>query len=150
MDWLWTLCTIAHIFGVALAVGCATAKVVLLLKCRKDRSFVPIFLSVAPPLTKLLVFGLVVLTLSGIGWLLLGYPLTPVLILKLVLVGGMWVVGPVIDKVAEPKFREQAANAVGPVSREYAQSWQLFLRLEVAATGLFYVIVLVWLIGSQI
>lgn len=150
MDWLWTLCTIAHIIGVALAVGCATAKVALLLKCKKDRSFVPIFLSVAPPLTKLLVFGLVILTLSGIGWLLQGYPFTPVMILKLVLVGAMWVVGPIIDKVAEPKFREQAAIVGEQVSRAYVQSWQQFLRLEVAATGLFYVIVLVWLIGSQV
>jgi hypothetical protein len=113
MDLLTSLLPIAHLIGLALAVGSATVKLALLLKCRTDETFVPVFMKVARPITRFIILGLVLLTLSGIGWLLVGYPFTPLLVVKLVLVGIVWVLGPIIDNTAEPKFQKLAVSAPG-------------------------------------
>jgi len=96
---------VVHLVGLALGVGAGTAKLVLLLKCRNDPSFVDVYLRVVRPLTRLIILGLILLTLSGIGWLLLGYSSTPLLIVKLFLVAAIWILGPVIDNSIEPKIR---------------------------------------------
>jgi hypothetical protein len=46
---LWTIILLVHLAGLALGVGCATAKVVLLLKCNKDNAFLPVYLKVVKP-----------------------------------------------------------------------------------------------------
>ena len=150
MDVLWTICTLGHIIGLTLAIGCATVKVALLIRCRTDHAYIPVFLAVTKPVTKLLVTGLVMLTLSGIGWLVQGYPFTPIMILKLVLVAVIWVLGPVIDTVTEPKFRELSPVADHPVSPAFITAQKRHFGLEVIATGLFYVIVVLWIAGSQL
>ena len=50
---------------------------------------------------RLIIQGLALLTLSGVGWLFLGYPFTPVLIVKRALVGSQWVLGSFFDTVVE-------------------------------------------------
>lgn len=142
-----SLLSLAHLIGLALGVGCATAKLILLLRCRRDPEFVPVFLAIARPVTRLIILGLALLTLSGIGWLLLGYQFTPRFVAKLVMVASIWVMGPVIDNVAEPRFRQAAPAPGEAASPAFLQSLRRYLLLEVAATGLFYVIVVMWVLA---
>ena len=144
---LTSLLLVAHVIGLALAVGAASVKLMLLFRCRKDRSFLPTYIAVARPVTRLIILGLVLLTLSGVGWLLLGREFTPLLIAKLVLVGVVWVLGPIIDNVAEPKFRQLAPQPGESASTAFLGAEQRYLLLETTATGLFYVIVVMWLLG---
>jgi hypothetical protein len=146
MTSLPSLLSLTHLIGLALAVGGATAKLTLLLRCRSDHSFVPTYVAVAKPVTRLIVTGLAVLTVSGVGWLLLGYQLTPLLTVKLALVGVIWVLGPIIDNVVEPQFRELAPKPGESASPAFIRIQQRYLLLEVSATGLFYVIVVMWVL----
>ena len=74
MSALPSFLSLAHLIGLALGVGCATAKLTLLVRCKADHAFVPAYVAVARPITRLIILGLALLTLSGVGWLLLGYP----------------------------------------------------------------------------
>ena len=139
--------TVVHLLGVALGLGSATAKLRLLLRCRADPAFVTVFLQVTKPLTRQIVLGLVLLVVSGIGWLLIGYPFTPILITKLVLVGAMFVMGPIIDNVVEPRFRNLAPGTGEAPSPAFISVQARYLGLEVAATALFYVIVVMWVMA---
>lgn len=141
--------SIAHLIGLALGLGCATAKLSLLLKCRADQTFAPAYIKAAKPITRLIILGLGLLTLSGVGWLLIGYSLTPMLIAKLVLVGAIWVLGPVIDNVAEPKFRKLAPAPGESASPDFLRSQQHYLILEIIATALFYVITVMWVFNQR-
>jgi len=139
-----SLLTLTHLVGLVLAVGAATVKLVLLLKCRADSAFVPTYIKVTKPITRQIVLGMILLTLSGIGWLLYGYQFTAVLVVKVVLVGVIWVLGPVIDNVVEPKFQAQAPAPGEPASPAFARIQRQYLALEVIATLLFYVIIVMW------
>jgi hypothetical protein len=72
-----SLLSVTHLVGLALGVGSATVKLVLLLKCSADDTFAPVYIKVARPITRQIILGLGLLTLSGIGWLLLRYPFRP-------------------------------------------------------------------------
>lgn len=133
-----TFLYIAHIVGIALGVGAATVKLVLLFKSKCDQSFIPAFLKVIRPVTRIIILGLVILTLSGIGWLIMGYTFTPLLISKIVLVALTWVLGPIIDNVAEPKFVKLAPGPEENASQEFVRAHKQFLALELTATLLFY------------
>jgi hypothetical protein len=146
MTSLPALLSLAHLLGLALGVGCATAKLVLLVRTRTDQAFLPAYVAAARPLTRLIILGTALLTLSGVGWLLLGYPFTPHLVVKFVLVGAIWVLGPVIDNVAEPAFRRCAPGPGEAASPDFIRARQRYLLLELAATGLFYVIVVMWVL----
>jgi hypothetical protein len=135
-----------HLLGLVLAVGAATIKIVLLMKCKSDYSLIPVYLKVVRPITRILITGLILLTLSGIGWLLTGYPFTGALIIKLSLVLAVWILGPVIDNVAEPKFRDLAAVADNSVSADFIKARNNYLTLEIIATGIFYVIMIYWVL----
>jgi hypothetical protein len=146
MTSLPTLLSLAHLIGLALGLGCATAKLTLLIRCRADHAFVQTYIAVARRVTRLIILGLALLTLSGVGWLLVGYPLTTLLVVKLVLVGAIWVLGPVIDNVVEPKFQQLAPGPGGSASPAFIRIERHYLLLEVLATGLFYVIVGMWVL----
>lgn len=137
---------VLHLLGLTLAVGAATVKVTLLLRCRRDASLLPAYFAVARPITKLIITGMVLLALSGSGWLLVAYDLTPVLTVKLVLFGCVFVLGPIIDNVAEPRFRRLAPTAGTAASAEFAAARTQYEALEFAATGLFYAIVVLWVL----
>lgn len=142
-----SMLSLAHLVGLALGLGCATAKLSLLMRCKADHAFVPTYIAVSRPVTRLIILGLVLLTLSGIGWLFAGYSLTRLLFLKLVLVGAIWLLGPVIDNLVEPKFVRLAPADGAPASAEFMKIQRQYLWLETTATGLFYVIVILWLFG---
>lgn len=144
---LRSILTLAHLIGLALAVGSASAKLRLLVRCQADHAFVPTYLAVVRPVTRLIILGLALLTLSGLGWLLVGYPVTPLLVVKLVLVGAIWVLGPVIDKVVEPKFQQLAPVPGESASPAFKRIMRRYLLVEAVATGLFYVIVAMWVLA---
>lgn len=144
---LTSILMFVHLAALALGVGAATVKVVLLLGCRAGSAPVQAYLEVVRPITRLIVLGLVLMTLSGIGWLLLGYSFTPRLVLKLVLVAAIWVAGPVIDKVVEPRFKEAAQASGEPTSPGFTQAWRRYLAWEIVATTLFYLVIAVWVLG---
>ncbi len=146
MTILTSLLTVVHLLGLALAVGASTVKSVLLLKCGVDPAFVPAFVKVVRLVTRQIVLGLILLTLSGVSWLLLGYGFTPLLVAKLALVAAIWVIGPVIDGVVEPRFLKLASVAGEKQSIAFRRIWAQLLALEVLATLLFYVIVVMWVL----
>lgn len=141
---MWSFLTLAHLIGLALAIGCATAKLALLFRSKLNHAFVPAYIEVARPITRLIILGLVLLVLSGIGFMLAGYQFTPLLIVKLVLVGTILVLGPVIDNVIEPTFLELAPVAGTSPSPAFIRIQRRYLLAETIATGLFYVIVVIW------
>lgn len=134
-----TFLYIAHIIGVALGVGAATVKLVLLLKSKSDNTFIPVFLKVVRPITRLIISGMIILTLTGIGWLIMGYTFTPLLIVKIILVSFTWVLGPIIDNAVEPKFVKLAPGPAEKVSPAFVKVHRQYLAMELAATFLFYV-----------
>lgn len=143
---LWTLLLLLHLVGLALALGAASVKTVLLLRCRKDHGFVPTYLAVARPITRLIITGLIALTLSGIGWLVLGYPFTAVLVAKLILVAVVWVLGPFIDNVVEPRFATLAPPFGELPSPAFVSARKRYVAIEVTATATFYVILFLWVL----
>jgi len=146
MPSLQSLLTLAHLVGLALGIGCATAKLTLISRCKTDPAFLPAFVAATRPITRLIILGLILLTLSGVGWLLLGYPLSPLLVVKLALVAVIWVLGPVIDKVVEPDFLKQLPGPGELASPSFIRIQDRYLLLEVIATGLFYVILVMWIL----
>lgn len=144
---MWSLMSLVHLFGLALALGAATVKFTLLLKCRSDFGFAAVYLRVARPITRLIILGLILLTLSGIAWIALGFSLKPLLWVKIALVAGVWVIGPVIDKLVEPRFRDLLPAPGQAPTAAFSRAQQHYVALEGLATGLFYVIaVMGWLV----
>jgi hypothetical protein len=149
MDFTSSLLKVAHLVGFALALGCGTVKLVLLMRTIADRDFVPTFLRVSKPVTRVLVLGLVFLAVSGLGSILLGYPITVLLVTKLALVAAIFVLGPVIDKAVEPKYRKLVPTPGEPSSPEFLQLQRRFVVLEFTANLLFYAIALFWLLRQH-
>ena len=141
---LHAVLTVVHLLGLALGLGSATAKLTLLLRSRADHEFVAVFLKVTKLLTRQIVLGLALVVVSGIGWILIGYPLTPLLITKVLLVGSMFLMGPVIDHVIEPKFKALAPQMGEAPSPGFLRTQTRYLGLETAATAMFYGIVVMW------
>ena len=126
---------LVHLLGLALALGGGTVKVSLLLASRADLQTTSAYVRVAPVLTRLLVTGLVLLTASGIVWVVLGRPMTPSLVAKIALVVILWGLGPVIDKVVEPAFLRLAPSAGPAAPPEFASARRRYLALELFAAG---------------
>ena len=131
-----------HLLGLALGVGAATVKLRLLLKCSSNIEFVPVFLRVVKPITMIIITGQILLTITGIGWLLFGYTITPLIIIKIVLLGLLWVLGPVIDNVFQPRLEKSVSSPGGSPSISITRSLKQLLVAEIAATGLFYVLMI--------
>jgi hypothetical protein len=144
MTYWSSLASVMHLIGLVLAVGAATVKLVLLLRCHTDPAFALTFLKVSKHITRQIVVGMILLALSGIGWLFLGYGFSPRLIVKLVLFGAIWVVGPVIDHVVEPRFQKLARGTGEPATPAFTSALRQYLAWETIATSLFYVIIVMW------
>ena len=106
----------------------------------------PAYFGVSRQITRMIVAGIILLTLSGSAWLFVGYPFTPLLIVKLVLVAAIWILGPLIDNVVEPKFQRLAPTDGALPSPAFAHAQKQFLAAELVATLLFYVIVIIWVV----
>ena len=66
----YTFIFFVHIIGLVIGVGAATVKLVLLIKSKYDYTIVPFYLKVSKPITQLIIFGMVLLTISGIGFII--------------------------------------------------------------------------------
>lgn len=137
---------LVHLVGLAIGLGAATTKLVLLFRCRADSAFVPNYLAVVRPITRQIILGLVLLVLSGIGFMTIGHSFTPRLVIKLVLVATLFVLGPVIDNVIEPRFRVLAPRPGTDASPEFVRVRTQYLVLELLATVLFYAVVIIWVV----
>jgi hypothetical protein len=143
---MFTFLILMHIIGLILGAGAATVKIILLLKTKSDYLFLPAYIKASNPITKLIVSGLVLMTLSGIGFLLYGFPFSDELIIKLILVTAVWLIGPYIDKVIEPKFKAQAEIADNTATAEFKSIQKKYFTAELLATGLFYLVILYWIL----
>lgn len=139
---LYTILLTIHLVGLAMGIGASTVKLVFLFKCNSDYNFVSVFLKVIRPITKVIISGLIFLTVSGIVWLFKGYSFTPLLIIKMILVGLIWILGPIIDNVIEPKYIKAAPLPGENASSDFVQFQKQFLAMEITATGVFYVILI--------
>lgn len=131
---------LVHVLGIALGVGAGTVKLVLLFKCKSNYDLVSAFLKVVKPVTSVIILGQILLTLSGIGWLITGYPFTPLITIKIILLGLLWVIGPLIDNIFSPKFQKSAPAPGESASISFVESQKQLLGMEILATGLFYVL----------
>lgn len=61
-------------------------------------------------------------------------------------VGAIWVLEPFIDNVVEPKFQKLAPRPGESASPAFIRIQHHYLLLEAIATGLFYVIVVMWVL----
>lgn len=137
----WLILTLSHLIGLELAVGAATVKLALMMKGKSDPQFIPIFLKVSRPITRIIISGLILLTLSGIGWILAGTSFTTLFIVKIVLVLVVWTLGPLIDNAVEPKYVKLAPVAGNEISAEFISIQNKLILLETIATLDFYVII---------
>jgi len=128
-----SLLRLVHLVGVALGVGAATVKLVLGLRARNDPALLPAFLAVRKPVTRILISGLGLAVISGGVWLVRGYPFSPLLVAKLVVVAAIFALGPVIDNVFEPRL--ETASAGTP---QLAAAQRSHLTIETVATLLMY------------
>jgi hypothetical protein len=142
---LWSIVSLAHFIGLT-AVGAATVKSILLLRTRSNPSLIPAYLQIRRTVTFPIVIGYHLLLVSGVAWLLMGYELTTILIVKLVLVLGSGVFGSLIARKAEPRFIEQAPAAGEAPSPEFLRIQEQYVLLEGIATGLFYLVIIVWVL----
>lgn len=138
-----TILMIIHLAGLALAAGAATVKLFLLFRCNKNYRFFPVYFQVAGLITALIIAGMILLTLSGICWIIIGYSFAGLLILKVILVGLIWVLGPVIDNVAEPRLRKSAPLPEEAASPAFHRIRKQHLILEIAATLIMYTITVI-------
>ena len=137
---VWTLLSLMHIVGLALGLGAATVKLIILVRCKADHRLVPYFLQIVRPITRVIITGLILVSLSGIGWIILGTVFNTVLIVKLFFVLVIWLIGPYIDNVLEPQYRKLAPVNGAQSSQEFIQIQNKYLRIETVATSLFYLI----------
>ena len=131
---LRTLFILVHTFGLAFGLGGVTINVALMIKARFDKELASVMSKVSKIIGPLIFLGLVLLTISGIGFMRLGYLLTRTLAVKHILIVALWIEGPLIfyftskleklsPKLSEPpspKFlstrrKMQALAAVGLV-----------------------------------
>jgi hypothetical protein len=143
----YTFIFFVHIIGLVIGVGAATVKLVLLIKSKYDYTIVPFYLKVSKPITQLIIFGMVLLTISGIGFIIEGYPLTTQLTIKLIFVALLWIIGPIIDNAIEPKFIKSAPEIGHQPTQEFIEVQKKHLILEVFATAFFYIVIGVWIFG---
>ena len=125
-----------HIIGLAVGVGAATVKLLLLLRSISNHENFQVYFKIVKPITRLIVTGTILLTLSGIGWLLIGYSFSLLLIVKIVIVALIWMLGPVIDKILEPKAERLAME--GMASPGFVQITRQYVTLEILASSLMY------------
>ena len=145
-----TFLLLIHILGLTMAVGVGAAKVLLLLKCRRDLSLLPAYFQLVKPMTGMLIAGFIMVTLSGIGWLVTGYPMTGLMWLKIALVVAVWGVGPYIDNVVEPVMVKLAPKPGEAPSAEFLAVQSKHFALEVLAEGLFIAIIFIWVVLTRL
>ncbi len=137
---LYNFTTLIHLIGLALGLGSATIKLMLVFRCNSNLDFYPIYSQISKAITKLIISGTLLLTLSGITWIILGYPINTILIIKMILVVFIWLLGPFIDNVIEPNLAKFAPAPGYPASSDFKQIFKQYKFYEITATLLMYII----------
>ena len=70
---LFILLMLIHLIGLAFGLGAATVKLTLLFKYKSNYAFLPSYFEISKVVTKYIVLGMILLTLSGIGFIIIGY-----------------------------------------------------------------------------
>lgn len=143
---LYTVILIVHLVGLSLGVGSATVKNILLLKCNSNYEFITTYGQVVRTLTKTIIAGLILLTVTGISWFFLGYTLHTYIIIKMVLVLSIWVLGPIIDNIYEPRFFKAAPVEGASPTRNFIRAKNQYMTVDFLATAIFYVIIIMWVL----
>ncbi len=130
--------SLLHLFGFSLGVGAATIKLALVVRATREIGFLPVLLKVGRLITRFIIVGLVLVTVSGGYWLTRGYPWSPLLVAKVVIVGVIWVLGPIIDNVVEPKLARLAPVREAEPTPAFHSTQRVYLAAEICATGLMY------------
>lgn len=139
MPSVWSLLLLAHLIGLSICIGAATVKLILLTATVRNPAYSQTFVKVSKPITKTIIFGLVLVTASGIGWIFLGYNFSTLLIAKLVLVLIVWALGPYIDTAIDPKFAKLAPAGDQSTTPAFQSIRRRYLILETVATAILYV-----------
>ena len=140
--------TLVHLIGFALGVGGATVKLYLLLQSVSDFKLISSYLRVATTITRLIVLGIILLAVSGLATVILvgARPFTGPFIIKLLAVGAILIIWPLIDNVAEPKVRILAPQGDEIPNAQFRSALRLYVTLEVVATALFYLTAVIWVV----
>lgn len=131
---------LVHLVGIALAVGAATVKLNLVMKGSSNPELFSSYFQLVKPITRLLILGMILLTLSGIGFFMIGTSLSTLLIIKMILVLFMWILGPVIDNVFEPRLQKLVVAHDSTMSASFVHARKQYLLIEALATGVMYII----------
>ena len=137
---------LVHLIGVALALGAATIKLNLVYKGSIHPELFSSYFRLVKPITRLLILGMILLTLSGIGFIIIGTSLSTLLIIKMVLVLFMWILGPVIDNVFEPRLHKLVMDQANVMSASFVHAQKQYLLIEIFATAIIYVITIIGVI----
>jgi len=132
-----TIFVFIHVVGLAFGLGGVTANVVLMIKARFDKELASIMSKVSKTIGPLIFLGLVLLTLSGIGFVRLGYPLTRTLIVKLHLVAVLWVESLLISYLSS-KLGRLAPKLGKPPSLKFLSTRRKMQALVAVGVVLWY------------
>jgi hypothetical protein len=137
---VWSIIGLIHNLGLAFGVGGATANLALMMKSRSDKEFTPVFMKASEPIAKLTFLGLILLTLSGIGFFVLGYPEKQLLLLKHILVAVLWVSGLLMMFVYQPRLGRLAPKPGQPPTTEFFSVQKIVQALGMILLILWYAI----------
>ncbi|MBW6495563.1 MAG: hypothetical protein K0B16_13590 [Burkholderiaceae bacterium] len=140
--------TLVHLIGFALGVGGATLKLYMLLQSASDLSLISSYFRTARTITRLIVLGIILLTVSGLAMVVLvgARPFTALFIIKLLGVGAILIIWPLIDNVTEPRARILAPQGAEAPNAQFRSALRLYVTLEIVATALFYLITVIWVV----
>lgn len=140
--------TLAHLLGFALGLGGATVKILLLLQSAANHDLFPSYSKFVRLITRLIVTGLILLIASGLVTIVVegARPFTALFMFKLLAVAALLIIGPYIDNVAEPRARLLAPTDGQAPSAAFRSALRLYLALEGAATALFYLVTIAWVL----
>jgi hypothetical protein len=128
-----------HIVGLAFGLGGVTVNFALMIKARFDKELASIMSKVSKTIGPLIFLGLVLLTISGIGFVRLGYPLTRTLIVKLHLVAVLWMEGLLISYISL-KLGRLAPKLGEPPSLKFLSTRRKMQALAAVGLVLWYTI----------
>ncbi|MHA2301641.1 MAG: hypothetical protein ACXACD_11870 [Candidatus Thorarchaeota archaeon] len=117
-----------------------TANFALMLKSRSDKEFGPIFMKASEPIAKIISLGLILVTLSGVGFYAIGYPETQLLLIKHVLVVALWINGFIMMFYLQPKLKGLAPRPDKPPTPEFFLVQKQMQTLGIIGIVLWYAI----------
>lgn len=144
---MWEIFRLMHLFGLAFGVGAVTVNLILMMKSRSNKEFAPVFMKASKSIATLVFLGLILLTLSGIGFAALGYPEKQLLLVKHVLIAVLWGNGLFVVFSLSPKLTKLAPKPGQPPTQEFLSIQRQVQVMGILGIILWYTITVmsVWL-----